>query len=193
MGDPPLTLSRATERDLDVITGLIERAADWLRTQNTDQWAQPWPTEEDRRHRILTDLGAGTCWILWDEGGSPVATIKVNPVGGPVWPRETLRDPAVYVGRLIVSRSHAGQGLGAALMDWAGLSARRQFAARWVRADVWTTNTALHAYYRQQGFEFCGFSEAIDHYPSAALFQKATEHISPPERVLFQLSPPDSR
>jgi hypothetical protein len=43
----------------------------------------------------------------------------------------------------------------------------------------------------QQGFEFCGFSEAIDHYPSAALFQKATEHISAPERGLFRLSRPD--
>lgn len=194
MGDsPPLLLGRATERDFDVITGLIDEAAGWLRTRNTDQWSRPWPSEEGRRHRILTDLQGGTSWIVWDERGSPVATITANPDGGPIWPRETLRDPAVYVGRLIVSRNHAGRGLGAALLDWAGLSARRQFAARWVRVDVWTTNTVLHEYYRQQGFEFCGVSETIDRYPSAALFQKATERISPPERFPFHLSSGNGR
>ncbi|HYB86617.1 MAG TPA: GNAT family N-acetyltransferase [Streptosporangiaceae bacterium] len=193
MGDSLLVLRRATERDLDVITGLIGGAVDWLRTQNTDQWAQPWPSEEGRRHRILTDLQAGTSWILWDEDGLPVATITANPEGGPIWPRETRRDPAVYAGRLVVSRSHAGRGLGSALLDWAGLSGRQQFAARWVRVDVWTTNIVLHEYYRQQGFEFWGVSETIRHYPSAALFQKATERISPPERFLFRLSDGNGR
>ncbi len=185
MGDSPLLLGRATERDLDVITGLIDEAAEWLRARNTDQWAQPWPSEEARSPRILKDLQAGKSWIARDESGSPVATITADPEDSPIWPREILRDRAVYVCRLVVSRSHAGQGLGAGLLDWAGISARRRFAARWVRVDVWTTNSALHAYYRRQGFKFCGFSETIDHYPSAALFQKATEQITPPEDILF--------
>jgi GNAT superfamily N-acetyltransferase len=191
MEDSPLLLRRATERDLDVITGLIDEAADWLRTKNTDQWAQPWPSEEDRSHRILKDLQAGKSWIVWDKGGSPTATITADTEDSPIWPKETLRDRAVYVSRLVVSRGHAGQGIGAGLLDWAGLRAKSRFGARWVRIDVWTTNTALHAYYRQQGFEFCGFSEAINHRPSAALFQKATDRISPPKRVPFRLSPPD--
>jgi GNAT superfamily N-acetyltransferase len=189
MGDAPLLLGRADERDFEVITGLIDEAAGWLRTRNTDQWARPWPSEEGRHRRILQDLQAGRSWIAWDESGSPAATITADPQDSPIWPRETWRDPAVYVGRLIVSRSHAGRGLGAALLDWAGLSARRHFAARWVRVDVWTTNTALHAYYRHQGFEFCGFSEAIDHYPSAALFQKATNTIQPTWDTMFRLDP----
>lgn len=53
---------------------------------------------------------------------------------------------------------------------------------------MWTTNTALHAYYLRQGFTFFGFSEAIDQYPSAALFQKATGLIRPAGRTLFRLS-----
>jgi ribosomal protein S18 acetylase RimI-like enzyme len=187
MGDSPLLLGRATERDLDVITDLIDEAAGWLRTRNTDQWAQPWPSEEERSHRILKDLQAGKSWIARDESGSAVATITAEPEDSPIWPRETLRDRAVYVCRLVVSRSHAGRGLGAGLLDWAGISARRRFAAHWIRVDVWTTNTALHAYYRRQGFEFCGFSETINHYPSAALFQKATEGITPPEDILFHV------
>src|SRR5215468_10848219 len=47
MEDSPLLLRRATERDHGVIVGLIDGAAEWLRTKNTDQWAQPWPSEED--------------------------------------------------------------------------------------------------------------------------------------------------
>jgi GNAT superfamily N-acetyltransferase len=192
MGESPPTLQRATERDHNVIVRLIDAAAEWLRTKNTDQWAQPWPSVEDRNHRILRDLQAGKTWIAWDEG-VPAATITADPADSPIWPAETLRDRAVYVCRLVVSRGHAGLGLGAALLDWAGLRAMRRYGAHWVRVDVWTTNKTLHGYYERQGFEFCGFSEEIDHYPSAALFQKATNHIEPAGRALFQLDSASQR
>jgi hypothetical protein len=59
MGELPLVLGRSHERDHDAIIGLIDAAAEWLRTKNTDQWAQPWPSEDDRNHRIRRDLIAG--------------------------------------------------------------------------------------------------------------------------------------
>jgi ribosomal protein S18 acetylase RimI-like enzyme len=90
---------------------------------------------------------------------------------------------------MVVSRAFAGRGLGAALLDWAGLRARRLHGARWVRVDVWTTNTTLHAYYRRHGFEFHGLREESTGYPSAALFQKATEGIRPTVDTLFRLYP----
>ncbi|HEY5985248.1 MAG TPA: GNAT family N-acetyltransferase, partial [Streptosporangiaceae bacterium] len=80
------------------------------------------------------------------------------------------------VSRLVVDRSYSGRGLGAQLLSWAGVRARRTHDARWVRVDVWTTNTALHAYYRRQGFMACGFCPTPG-YPSAALFQKPTTQI----------------
>jgi len=184
MREPPPTLRCATEIDHEVIISLIDEAAEWLRTKNTNQWAQPWPSVEDRNHRILKDLRLGNTWIAWD-GDTPAATITVDPADSPIWPAERLRERAVYVCRLVVSRSHSGQGLGAALLDWAGLRARQRYGAHWVRIDVWTTNEALHAYYTRQGFESCGVSKEIDHYPSAALFQKATDRINPTGRTLF--------
>ena len=189
MGELPLALRPADRRDHEVIIDLIDAAAGWLQTKNTDQWAQPWPSKEERDHRISHDLIAGNTWIAWDVG-APVATITADSGQNPIWPVETRRDPAVYVARLVVSRAFAGQGLGAALLNWAGLRARRHYEARWVRVDVWTTNAALHAYYRKQGFEFCGFGEASGDYPSTALFQKATEVIQPTGGTLFRLSPP---
>jgi GNAT superfamily N-acetyltransferase len=184
VGELPLTLRRADRHDHDVIIGLIDAAADWLRTKNTDQWVQPWPTKQDRSHRILQDLIAERTWIAWEDS-TPVATITADSAQNSIWPTETRRDPAVYVSRLVVSRAFAGQGLGAALLNWAGLRGRRRYGAHWIRVDVWTTNTALHAYYRRQGFEFCGFGEASEDYPSAALFQKEIGRIRPAEQAPF--------
>jgi GNAT superfamily N-acetyltransferase len=192
MGEPLLLLRRATESDEGVIISLIDEAADWLRTKDTDQWAEPWPTEEDRRRRILRSIRAGTTWILWD-GGLPVATLTAEPHhnqhDSPVWPEEMLQDPAVYVCRLVVSRSHAGQSLGASLLDWAGLRARRSRNACWVRVDVWTSNKALHAYYEAQGFDSCGYADKADDYPSAARFQRPTDQIQEPDIPAFREVP----
>jgi ribosomal protein S18 acetylase RimI-like enzyme len=191
MGDFADVLRRANERDLDVIVSLIDAAAGWLRTKNTDQWAQPWPSEEDRGHQILRDLRAGKTWIAWD-GDSPAATITADPQDNPIWPIEARQERAVYVCRLVVSRGHAGRNLGGGLLDWAGLRALQRYAARWVRVDVWTTNVTLHAYYRRQGFEFYGFCDALAEYPSAALFQKSTDRIKPADGAMFQVASPRS-
>jgi len=80
--------------------------------------------------------------------------------------------------------NYAGWGLGAELIDWAGLRARREYGAKWIRIDVWTTNTALHGYYLKRGFEPCG-SCANPAYPSRALFQKPVSAIRKPGFPLF--------
>jgi len=192
MGLSLLRLRRATKDDYDEIITLINEAAEWLRTKNTDQWEQPWPSEEDRRVRILRDLIAGKTLLALDED-LPVATITADLVDNPIWPPDTRRDRAVYACRLVVRRTHGGLGIGAALLDWVGQHARWQYGAAWVRVDVWTTNEALHAYYEQQGFEFCKFSDELDNYPSTALFQKATMGITTTGQplLLFELSSAD--
>jgi GNAT superfamily N-acetyltransferase len=75
--------------------------------------------------------------------------------------------------RLVVSRSHAGRGIGAALLDWAGKRAARQYDAKWIRVDAWTTNKELHAYYKRQGFALVRTCPDPT-YPSGAMFQKPT-------------------
>jgi len=187
MGRLLLVLRRAGTHDYGAISGLRAEARQWLRTQSTDQWAKPWPSEDAREKRILDAIRAGRTWLAWD-GAVPAATITASPNHHEIWPEENRRDPAVYIRRLVVSRDrrYAGRGLGAQLLDWAGLRASREYGARWVRADVWTTNMKLHQYYRDQGFAFCGFCEWIADYPSAALFQKPIDEIKPFEDPLFR-------
>jgi len=179
-----LRLRRATKDDYAEIITLIDEAAGWLRTKNTDQWAQPWRTEEDRSHRILRDLAAAKTWILWD-GRVSAATITADPEDYPIWPAEQQREPAVYVRRLVVSRAYEHQGLGAELLNWAGLTARQRYGSRWIRVDVWRTNKTLHAYYEAQDFSFFGMCSDPD-YPSGALFQKPTDQLRAPASPLFR-------
>jgi GNAT superfamily N-acetyltransferase len=185
VGYLPLRLCRADENDHDSIIALIEAAARWLRrTKDTDQWAQPWRSEEDRSNRIRRDLTAGKTWVLRD-GGIAVATITADPEDYPIWPPAQQRELAVYVRRLVVSREHAGRRIGSRLLDWAGLTARRGYGARWIRVDAWRTNKELHAYYEREGFRFWGMSSDPD-YPSGALFQKPTEQLEPLWPPLFR-------
>jgi GNAT superfamily N-acetyltransferase len=170
-----ITRAAATDESLKAILGLIDEAAAWLGGKGIDQWAAPWPDRARRDARVRRGLQNGKTWIVWD-GDTPAATVTMATQHNPeVWSSPTcecdLAEPAVYVHRLITARSYAGWGLGADLTDWAGLRARREYGARWIRIDVWTTNAALHGYYVKRGFEPCGAC-ADPAYPSGVLFQK---------------------
>ncbi len=166
----PLQQRRAAVDHLDDIVRLFDEAALWLRSKNTDQWARPWPNRACRDSRILASLQEGKCWIGWD-CGIAAATITADPEEDPYWSGGRPPESAVYIHRLIVGRAYAGAGLGAALIDWAGRTARQEYGSRWIRLSAWTTNDRLHAYYLRQGFSLCDF-HADDGYPSAARFQK---------------------
>jgi GNAT superfamily N-acetyltransferase len=181
----PLELRRGAGHNHDEIVGLVRSAAEWLRGDNdVDQWAQPWPGQQDRSQRIRRDLDEGKTWLLRDNGVA-VATITADPQDSRFWPVERQHEPAVYVRRLVVRRDYAGRRLGAALMDWAGLRALRCYAAQWIRADVWRTNKKLHSYYEAQGFVSCGLCNDPD-YPSGALFQKPTAGLVGSQRPVFR-------
>ncbi len=180
-GSSPLQIARASAQHLDTVLGLIEDARSWLWNKATDQWEIPWPTRPARDARVLRGLQNGKTWIVWDED-RPAATVTIATAHNPaVWSARTctcdLTERAVYVHRLITARTYAGCGLGAELIDWAGLRGRRKNRARWIRIDVWSTNTQLHEYYISKGFRPCG-NCADPHYPSGALFEKPVAGIS---------------
>jgi len=57
----------------------------------------------------------------------------------------------MFISKISVVRTHAGQNVGGRLLDWAGDRAHRA-GATWLRLDAWTTNEDLQAYYLRQGF-----------------------------------------
>jgi ribosomal protein S18 acetylase RimI-like enzyme len=128
--------------------------------------------------------------MVEDARGGTAATVTCREHGNPMlWTAEEQREPAAYVSRLIVSRRHAGLGIGAALIDWAGLLGMSRWQAKWIRIDVWTTNLALHRYYKGQGFEHLRtlqFDDPWD-YPSAALFQKPAADVNAEAAAQFTM------
>jgi hypothetical protein len=183
-----MRIALATTEDFDTVLGLIDDAAAWLRTKGTDQWEAPWPNRDARDARVMRGLAGGKTWIVRD-GNVAVATVTLTPKLNPrVWSRPActcdLGERAVYAHRLITARSHAGCGLGAQLIDSAGLDARYRYGAQWIRIDVWNTNAALHGYYLGTGFETCGVCDDPD-YPSGMLFQKRTARIEASDTPLL--------
>jgi ribosomal protein S18 acetylase RimI-like enzyme len=132
-------------------------------------------------------------WMVEDGNGQVAATVTCREHGKDMlWTAQERDEPAVYVCRLIVSRDHAGLGLGSALIDWAGVRGMDSCHARWTRIDVWTTNSGLHRYYEGQGFEHLRtlkFEDCWD-YPSAALFQKPTADVDAAAAARFELAEP---
>lgn len=178
---PMMRIARATATDLPIILDLIEEASGWLQLKDTDQWQKPWPDKDGRNARVLKGLEGGCTWIVWD-GEVPAATVTITPRRNTgVWSEPActcdLAERAVFVHRLITARKYAGLGLGAELIDWAGLRGQRLYGARWIRIDVWRTNKGLHDYYMRKGFEPCGDC-ADPSYPSGALFQKPVPAIT---------------
>ena len=189
----PMRIALADTDDFDTVLGLIEEAAAWLRTKDTNQWSAPWPDRIRRDARVMRGLAGGKTWIVWD-GNVAAATVTLTPKLNPkVWSRPgctcDLGERAVYAHRLITARTYKGHGLGAQLIDWAGLGARSDYGAKWIRIDVWSTNTALHDYYLSTGFEPCGIC-GDPGYPSGRLFQKRTARIEASDTPLLNQTSP---
>lgn len=183
-----LRIARAadTPEHMRAVIGLREEASAWLSLKGTDQWQKPWPSQRRYDARIRQGLKRGTTWIVWAADRAVATVSTAAKPKSKVW-RDAecdLSAPAVYAHRLIVARDFAGWGLGAQLIDWAGLRGHRDYGAKWIRIDVWSSNRALHEYYTKRGFQPCG--ECPDSsYPSGMLFQKSMLEIAEPDSPLF--------
>ena len=167
-------IALASPADQEIVTGLIEDRADWLRTcKNTTQWRAPWPDAKGRYLRIRDGLLRGCTWIAWDDS-RPIATVTIYLDASPeLWTEVERKTDAVYLHRLVVHRDYKGTGMGAELINWAVKKGKSLNPyAEVVRLDAWSDNTELHSYYRRQGFEFIEIRTTQDDCPSGALFQK---------------------
>jgi GNAT superfamily N-acetyltransferase len=169
---------RATEADVSLLLEIRRESIDWLATRNTDQWASDFPDEGTMLAGFAADARNGHAWLI-DDDDVTVATVTLDAAAQPViWTSEEAAEPARYVHRLTVRRKAAGLGLGGELLDWCGNRAYEE-GARWLRLDAWTTNHALHDYYRSQGFEHLRTADRAD-YPSGALFQRPARPATTP-------------
>ncbi|MFI1865809.1 GNAT family N-acetyltransferase [Streptomyces jumonjinensis] len=142
-----MIIETATPDDLSSLLGFREEAAAWLGELGSDQWSRPYPAD-----RLLKTIESGTVFMVRD-GSDTAATITLTEdAEDGLWNAGELAVPSMFVNKLTVARTHAGQDLGGQLLDWAGDRAHRAGAV-WLRLDAWTTNSALQRYYLAHGFE----------------------------------------
>jgi GNAT superfamily N-acetyltransferase len=170
-------MARARPFDVDTIMAWRRQRVAWLAQHGHDQWSIPLP-----RSAVAATVLAGQTWMLRD-GAHPIATITLtaytdlDDLWKPDRDPETLWHPgddpadALYAAKMIVPKEHAGQELGAQMLDW---TAGRAFDAglTWLRLDAWTTNLQLHAYYRAHGFQHV---RTVTTRVSGACFQRPSQ------------------
>jgi ribosomal protein S18 acetylase RimI-like enzyme len=162
---PNLYLRRATHDDIDTYYRWRKETSAWLAEKyGTDQWSTPYP-----REKLEHWVDRGEMWMAsLEPGGEAIATITSSSEGDPeLWTPEELAQPASYVSKANVVREHAGERIGEALIGWTRHIAA-DAGASVVRIDVWSTNTALHEYYRRIGFRHVRTVPATN---SGALFE----------------------
>lgn len=166
-----LTVELATAADAATILGLRHAAEDWLFAREIDQWKP----REVPLSTVAAHIEAGEFYVARrDPSGPIVGALRLIWADPTIWPEED--GLAGYVHGLVIDRSEAGTGLGAALLEWASEQTHREGRAL-LRLDCAETNGALCNYYLNQGFRHVGRHEFADGsaWFSVALFEKSTD------------------
>ncbi|AYF76607.1 GNAT family N-acetyltransferase [Nocardia yunnanensis] len=158
--------------DLGTITRFRLQRTSWLAARGSDQWTRTGrglPIETFARS-VARAVRAGETWIA-EIDGEPAGTITVNDRADEnLWSPGELAD-AVIIHYMIVDLRFAGLRIGESLLAHAATLARRNHRT-WVRLDAWTTNEALHTYYRRSGFHLARIAGPEATGPSRALFER---------------------
>jgi GNAT superfamily N-acetyltransferase len=153
----------ARVEDAAAILGLRTAAETWLAERGIEQWHPGEVSLADVRGQVA----AGEWHVACDAGRMRAALRLLW--SDPVWGDHR---PAVYVHGLVIDRAHAGHGLGAGLLDWAGARGRRA-GATVLRLDCVEANPGLRRYYRRLGFREVGRRDFDGPWHSAVLLERA--------------------
>jgi GNAT superfamily N-acetyltransferase len=166
----PVQIRLARESDLDSLVVLYESVRQWLIGRGLDQWKNN--TSNRIRDRIQDSIQDRCCFVA-EDNGEIVGSITVDTFADPeFWHDDDCPEDALYAHRMVVNRQESGQKVGEQLLRWAEQLAKQR-GKRWLRLDAWRTNTRLHQYYSEQGFDLVRIVE-LGHRGSGALFQKPT-------------------
>lgn len=111
-------------------------------------------------------------WLVrYTRAHDAIATITLDERADPeLWQQRDDPTGALYAHRMVVMRAEAGKGLGSSMLDWASRRAA-MVGKKWLRLDVWATNSKLQDYYVNEGFENVR-TLRFAHRGSGALFQR---------------------
>jgi GNAT superfamily N-acetyltransferase len=131
----------------------------------TDQWPMRFPLSD-----LALRVARGELHIAYHDQAA-IGTFALDHYADPeFWHDDPDGARAGYLHRLAVARDHAGQDIGAKLVDHAAdLVATSE--RPWLRLDCAKNNAQLHTYYTRLGFTHLRTVD-VPHRKSGALFQR---------------------
>jgi GNAT superfamily N-acetyltransferase len=146
IGDPGLVISPVDATAAAQAVALLIRVAGWAETVGPRLWtADDFPLDQYVAHARAGELIGGF------RAGQLVACMLLRSQDPIFWP-EAVEGDALYLHKLAVDRSAAGQGLGAAMIHWACETARAR--GTWaLRLDTLPAGP-LPDFYGRLGFAF---------------------------------------
>lgn len=141
-----LEIEQATLNELTVVAAILQEASIWAERAHGQLWVET----ELAPDSIREEVGQGQFFIAC-RSGDPAGTLRYQLDDRQFWP-EAAGNDAAYVHRLAVRRCYAGQGVAAAMLEWAARRAREQ-GRTFLRLDTDITRPGLMALYERCGFK----------------------------------------
>jgi GNAT superfamily N-acetyltransferase len=155
-----IVIRQATGEDAHALVETLTEAAHWVEQMDgTIMWVEG----ELEEHRVRAEADAGM-FVVAEADGTVVGAIRFQLDDRLFWPDLDGRDSA-FVHRLAVRRSHAGQGISTALMQWA-VDRARSLGKRCLRLDCDADRPRLRALYERFGFRLHSYRQVGAYYVS---------------------------
>jgi GNAT superfamily N-acetyltransferase len=140
----PIVIRAADPTEAPLVAALLAEVAQWLRDHSILQW----DPAEFTPALVARWQAMGVVLLAW-HGDEAIGTVSLSLHDDPLW--RDVPAPAVYLHKLAVRRSVAGQGVSHALLRASAAWAAAQ-GARVIRLDCWAGNAKLRAFYANAGY-----------------------------------------
>ena len=156
----PLVIRQASVGDAKSIAATLIEAARWVeQLDGTIMWVEG----ELEEQRIRAEVAEGM-FVVAEIDSQAVGTMRLQLEDHLFWPDLEGGDSA-FVHRLAVKRDFAGQGVSAALLDWA-VDRAHALGKRFLRLDCDAERGRLRDFYERFGFRLHSYRQVGSYYVS---------------------------
>ena len=155
-----IVVRQATADDTHALGDILTEALQWVeRLDGTIMWVEG----ELEEGLVRAEAEAGM-FVVAEAEGRIIGAVRFQLEDQLFWPDIDGSDSA-FVHRLAVRRSHAGQGVSTALLQWA-VDRARALGKRYLRLDCDADRPRLRALYEQFGFRLHSYRQVGAYFVS---------------------------
>jgi GNAT superfamily N-acetyltransferase len=153
-------IRQATVEDTTALVATLNEAGEWVHQLDGSIM---WVEGELDEHRVRDEAAEGM-FVVAEADGAVVGALRFQVEDQLFWP-DVDGGASAFVHRLAVRRSHAGQGISVALLQWAADRARA-LGKEFLRLDCDADRTRLRELYERFGFRMHSYRQVGAYYVS---------------------------